>query len=253
MNKKVSIIIPAYNEENQIKQTIEAFEKQNYRNKEIIVVVNNTTDNTYEIARKYADKTLNFKGAIGVCAARNRGAESASGDVFIFSDADSQLPDGALKKIIQALDENSFGSTLGRGDNNSIKGRLFFFFKNWIHRLGIYQGVVDGVFLCHRKIFEKSGGFDEAIKIAEFKDIIGRMKDAGGKYKLMRDCYAIVSLRRYEEKGYLDILSFWMKWKITSIFKKDNKLSGQYFGQSKNEQVSKNKSRKRVKNNKRAR
>lgn len=229
MGKKVSIIIPAYNEEKEIKNSVLALKKQNYPEKEIIVVANNSTDKTFEIAKKYADKALNIKKCLGVCEARNEGAKIAKGDIFIFIDADSRLPVNAVKKIAEAAKENIFGSTLGKGDNNSFRGKLFFFYKNWTHRLKIYKGVVDGVFFCHKKIFLKSKGFDKNIKIGEFQDIMKRMKKAGGKYKLLLSCYAIVSLRRYEEEGYLKNHFFWIKWKISSLFKKDEKIADTYF------------------------
>lgn len=229
MSKFVSIIIPAYNEEKGIKGIISDYKSQDYPNKEIIVVVNNTTDRTFEIAQKYADKALNFKEKIGVCAGRNEGVKIAKGDIFVFTDADSRLSKGAVRIISEAIKENTFGSTLGRGDNNSFKGKLFFFYKNWTHRLGIYKGVVDGVFFCHRDIFLKAGGFDKNLKIGEFQDIIKRMNRAGGKYRLLKDCYAVVSLRRYEEEGYLKTHFFWIRWKIANIFKKDKKIANSYF------------------------
>lgn len=229
MDKKVSIIIPAYNEEKGIKDAISALKSQDYSPLEIIVVVNNTTDNTFKIAKKLADKALNFKGNIGVCRARNEGVKIANGDIIIFIDADSRLSFGAVKKIAEATDKNIFGSTIGKGNNSSFRGKLLFFYKNWAHRLRIYKGVVDGVFFCHKNIFLKSGGFNEKLKIAEFQEIIKRMRRAGGKYKLLTNCYSIVSLRRYEEKGYLKTHLFWIKWKIVSLFKKDNKTAEEYF------------------------
>lgn len=233
MNKKISIIIPARNEESIIKETIESLKSQEYSPFEIIVVVNNSSDKTYQIAKTFADTTLDFKEAIGVCRARNEGVKKSEGEILIFTDADSFLSKGAFLKIANKVRENTLGSVLGRADNNSFRGWLFFFYKNWTHRLKIYQGVVDGVFFCHRNIFNKAGGFNEYKKIGEFEDIIKKMKKAGGKYTLMTDCWATVSLRRYEEKGYLKTLLFWIRWKIVSLFKKDNKLTGQYFNPKK--------------------
>lgn len=227
--KRISIIIPAYNEEKIIRNTVEAFKAHDYSDKEVIVVVNNTTDATCEVAKSCADKVLEYKDAIGVCAARNRGVESSTGDILFFTDSDTRISKDTLLRISEAAKENVFGSTLGRGDNDSIKGKLFFFFKNWTHRLRIYQGVVDGVLFCHRKLFDKTGGFNENIKIAEFKDFILKAKKAGGKYRLLTDCYSVVSLRRYEEKGYLKTIFFWFFYKIKSLFKKEKKMSEEYF------------------------
>ena len=228
MDKKVSVIIPARNEERFIQKTIKNYRSQDYP-VEIIVVVNNSQDKTFEISNSTADKTLNFSEKIGVSAARNEGAEIATGDIFIFSDADSYLEKGAIKKITEKLGENIIGSPLGEQDGKSFRGWLFFLFKNWTHRLKIYNGVIDGVLFCHRDTFLKINGFDKNKKIGEFADFISRAKLAGVKYKLFTDCYAITSLRRYQKKGYLKSLFFWIKWKAASIFKKDNKLTEDYF------------------------
>lgn len=228
LSKKVSVIIPARNEEKFILNTIEKYRSQDYP-LEIVVVVNNSNDKTYEIANGKADKILNFPEKIGVSMARNEGAKAAIGDIFIFSDADSYLENGAVKKIIEGLDENTIGSPLGRECGKSFRGWLFFLAKNWMHRLKIYNGVIDGVLFCRRNIFLKINGFDKNKKIAEFVDFINRAKSAGAKYKLFTNCYAITSLRRYQEQGYFKSLVFWLKWRVAYFFKKDKKLTDKYF------------------------
>lgn len=227
---KVSIIIPVYNEEKQIPKIIGLLKRtQAYPFIEIIMVVNNSTDKSFELAKKYADKALNFPSLSGVSAARNEGALKAKGDVFIFTDADTYFSEGAVGKMVEAADLNTLGTCLGKGDNNSFKGKLFFFYKNWFHRLRIYKGVVDGVLFCHRNVFFKTKGFDEKKKIAEFQDFIKRARKSGAKYKFLSNCFAVVSLRRYEEKGYLNTHFFWIKWRIKSFFGKGKETAGEYF------------------------
>ncbi|MGA2418156.1 MAG: glycosyltransferase [Candidatus Staskawiczbacteria bacterium] len=227
-SKKVSVIIPARNEEEFIQKTIENYRSQDYP-VEIVVVVNNSQDKTYEIAKGKANKTLNFPDKIGVSAARNEGAKVATGDIFIFSDADSYFGKNAVKNIAEQLGENTIGSPLGRQDGKGFKGWLFFAFKNWTHRLKIYDGVIDGILFCHKDIFFKAGGFDKNKKIGEFADFISRAKLAGAKYKLFTNCYGTTSLRRYQKNGYLNSFIFWIKWKVTSILKKEQKLTEKYF------------------------
>lgn len=228
-NKKVSIIIPAYNEEKHIQKAIESLRNQEYQPMEIIVVVNGSSDRTFEIAKNLADKVLNFPEPIGPGCARNEGAKIAKGDIFIFLDADSRLSQGAVEKIAKGLGENEFGTCFGRADNNSFRGKLFFLFKNLTHLLRIYRGVIDGVFFCPRALFFRINGFSETNKIAEFYDFIKRAVLKAGKYKLFTNCYATTSLRRYEEKGYLKTFLFWIWWRIISFFRKDRKTAEEYF------------------------
>jgi glycosyltransferase involved in cell wall biosynthesis len=227
-NKKVSVIIPACNEEGFIKNTVDKYRSQDYP-VEIIIVVNNSQDKTYDLIKTRADKVLNISEKIGVSAARNKGAEIASGDIFIFSDADSFLENGAIRKIADSLDENTIGSPLGRQDAKSLRGQLFFLFKNWTRRLGLHNGVIDGILFCYRNVFFDVNGFDDNKIIAEFDDFISRAKIIGVKYKLFTNIHAITSLRRYIKNGYLNSLLFWIIWKTLAILKKDEIFREKYF------------------------
>ena len=83
-SKKVSVIIPAYNEVGFIRKTIESYKEQDYNPLEIIVVDNSTDGGeTLKTAEIYADKVLAFPGPIGVCRARNEGAKVANGDKIL--------------------------------------------------------------------------------------------------------------------------------------------------------------------------
>ena len=59
-NPLVSVIIPTYNSSRTLEKCLESIKNQTYKNIEIIVVDNNSTDNTKEIAKKFADKAINF-------------------------------------------------------------------------------------------------------------------------------------------------------------------------------------------------
>ncbi len=59
-NPLVSVIIPTYNSSRTLEKCLESIKNQTYKNVEIIVVDNNSTDNTKEIAKKYTGKAYNF-------------------------------------------------------------------------------------------------------------------------------------------------------------------------------------------------
>lgn len=101
---KISVIIPAHNEEEVIERAIKSVLDQSYQNFEIIVVNDGSTDKTKEIIEKLIKgdkriKTRNFGRGHSAAFARNRGAEKASGDVLVFLDADSYVNDIFLKEI----------------------------------------------------------------------------------------------------------------------------------------------------------
>lgn len=99
---KFSIIIPSYNEGDDIRLSIESAINQNKQNKEILVV-DDSTDETPEIIKEYADKGVQFiKGEKkGCCGARNLGIKIATGDIVVLLNADVVLPNDFLDKILK--------------------------------------------------------------------------------------------------------------------------------------------------------
>jgi glycosyltransferase involved in cell wall biosynthesis len=99
MDAKISIIVPVYNTEKYVGETIELLANQTYKNLEIILVDNNSKDNSLEICRSYAQKDERIlvlsETTPGPSAARNRGLDSATGDFICFCDSDD-LPDKTM-------------------------------------------------------------------------------------------------------------------------------------------------------------
>ncbi len=233
MQKKVSIIIPACNEEGYLRETINSLRNQDCQNLEIIVVVNGSKDKTFEIAKQYADRTLSFSESLGPSGARMEGAKIAKGDLLLFLDADTQLSKNVVSSVAEALESNIIGTCLARPGNKNLKGQLFFGSKNLVHRLKIVKSVIDGVIFCQKELFFEIGGFDKKILVAEFHDLIKRARKVGVKYKCLTNCYAVVSTRRYEKEGYFKIIFYWIKWIFSHLFKKDKKISTDYWEKNK--------------------
>lgn len=102
MKKLVSILIPAYNAEKCIGETISSAVNQEWKNKEIIIVDDGSTDHTYDIARRYASNAVKIirQENRGVCSARNTAFASAQGDYFQWLDADDLLaPDKISRQL----------------------------------------------------------------------------------------------------------------------------------------------------------
>jgi len=112
-SKKISVIIPAYNEEKRIRKTLlryANFFDKNFRNQfEIIVVANGCTDKTFDIANELASKSnfikvLNFKEKIGKGGAIIQGFKVAEADIIGFLDADGSIPPSSVLKLIENID-----------------------------------------------------------------------------------------------------------------------------------------------------
>ncbi len=104
---RYSIIIPMYNAEKTIENTIESVVLQSYINYEIIIVNDGSTDNSINICKKMKKKydqiTLLNKKNGGVSSARNFGLKKASGDFICFLDSDDKYEQGFLLKINNKL------------------------------------------------------------------------------------------------------------------------------------------------------
>lgn len=111
MNKIVSIIIPAFNNESTIIETLESVENQTHKNHEILIVNDGSIDKTVEIVITHIKKK-NLKNIIlinqensGPAAARNNGAKKATGDFLVFLDADDKLHPTYLEKALNVFSD----------------------------------------------------------------------------------------------------------------------------------------------------
>ena len=113
---KVSVVIPAYNEEKFLKKCLTSVVNQVIPANEIIVVNNNSTDKTVEIAIKFGARVVDEKKQ-GIIPARNKGFNSAKYEVIARCDADAVVPRDWIKKI-----KNNFK----KGDIDGLSGPVFF-------------------------------------------------------------------------------------------------------------------------------
>jgi glycosyltransferase involved in cell wall biosynthesis len=91
-NLRVSLVIPAYNEEDYLKQCLEAIKNQSVQPFEVIVVDNNSTDKTAKIAKSFPFVKLLSEKRQGVVFARDKGFNTAKGDIIGRIDVDTLLP-----------------------------------------------------------------------------------------------------------------------------------------------------------------
>lgn len=99
---KISVVIPALNEEKLLPKTLETLHALDRKPDEILVVDASSTDKTVEVATKAGARVITVpKGTIGF--SRQKGIEEAQGDVIAFTDADALLPKDWLNRIEKAL------------------------------------------------------------------------------------------------------------------------------------------------------
>lgn len=108
-NNYISIIVPVYNAEKYIEQTINSIILQSYKNFELILIDDGSKDTSLEICNKYAKKDTRIKVIHienhGVSYARNLGIEQSLNEYVIFVDSDDLLADDALEKVNKLINE----------------------------------------------------------------------------------------------------------------------------------------------------
>lgn len=102
---KVSVVIPAYNEESYIGACLESLMQQKELADEIIVVDNNCTDDTIAIAKKYPVKIVSEKKQ-GMIFSRNKGFNEAQFEIIARTDADTRVPPDWIKRIKSKFERN---------------------------------------------------------------------------------------------------------------------------------------------------
>ena len=177
-SKKVSIIIPAYNEEASVEETIESALKIDYpkNNLEIIVVDDGSKDKTYQLAKKYV--SLKHPRVIvltkengGKGTALNMGIKVATGEIIFTMDADTMVSQDSLKKMTKFFSNKyvmAVTPAMGIRDPKTIWQKIqqieyymgVFLRKSFATMNAIH--ITPGAFSGYRKsFFEKYGGYDE--------------------------------------------------------------------------------------------
>ncbi|NIT04308.1 glycosyltransferase [Candidatus Saccharibacteria bacterium] len=104
----VSVIIPAYNAAQFLPETIESALKQTYKNIEVIVVDDGSTDNTEEVVKKYPVRYIKIEHSGGPATPRNEGVHKAKGELVAFLDSDDVWLSKKLEKQVDFLRKRDF-------------------------------------------------------------------------------------------------------------------------------------------------
>jgi glycosyltransferase involved in cell wall biosynthesis len=184
-----SFIIPAYNEEKLLPQTLTVLNSilcdiSKHYYGEIIVVDNNSTDKTSEIASS-AGAIVIFKEENCIAAARNAGANVANGKYFIFVDADTQ-PD--IEVVKKSLDLMSSGMVCGGGAKVQFDMVKLPFFARlivfWWESVTFFIPLAAGSYLfCLADAWRDTGGFNEKLYASEEVNFSYKLKKWGRKNK----------------------------------------------------------------------
>lgn len=176
----ISFIIPLYNEETTIRLCLESIVEQMCTGDEIIVVDNGSTDNSVNHVISFPDITILDKPKVTIAAVRNSGAMIAKSDILAFIDADCVLSRHWRDEVVRFLRDERISATGSRVDIPAD--------AVWIERVWYSQRdntcsrvsyINSGNFVVRKSVFDKVGGFSEALITGEDSELGWRINKAG--------------------------------------------------------------------------
>jgi glycosyltransferase involved in cell wall biosynthesis len=185
----LSIVIPAFNEARLIEHTLRSVATSVDANakpcftSEIIVVDNNSTDNTAELARQAGARVV-FEPINQIGRARNAGAAQATGNWLLFLDADSLLSPELLSDILCVMESGKYvgcGSTL-RMDGLPWWANLTL--QLWTATSILCRWAAGALVVCRRDAFQEVGGFDQELYALDEVRLSKQLKQWGRRHGL---------------------------------------------------------------------
>jgi glycosyltransferase involved in cell wall biosynthesis len=216
---KVSIVIPTLNEERLLPRLFATIESQGYTDYEVIVADAGSKDSTREIAQSHGAKVVEggFPGP-----GRNAGAKAAAGEYLFFFDADVELPDNFLERVVRELDEKylDLATCEIRPLSNYVLDRLVHRFINISVRatLRVDPKAMGFCIFVTRRLFFRVGGFDETVRVGEDAEFVKRAAKIRPLHWLS-SVYISVSVRRFEKEGRLAHIKKGIKLSLHRAFK----------------------------------
>lgn len=221
MDPKVSVIIPLFNARQYVRGAIDSVLSQTYRNIEIIVVDDGSTDNPEIVLEKYSDriKFIRLEENKGPSIARNIGIRTSTGEYLVFLDADDYVSTEKIEMEIEVLEKHPetgwvYESSLTFDEDGRVfrelpqkflqpnedppQGKIF-------HRLILRNLMVVNAVMIKRGVLDV-GTFDESLRGFEDWDLWLRVS---AKYEVKYIDKALAFVRFHPDSSQRNVIRFW--------------------------------------------
>jgi cellulose synthase/poly-beta-1,6-N-acetylglucosamine synthase-like glycosyltransferase len=225
----ISIIVPARNEEKVIRECLRSLLETGYKNKQIVMVDDSSTDNTYAIAKKFADRgeitllrNTSPEGRGGKAFAMNLALNVCKGDYIVQVDADTTFDRTTLEEMLAPFADPQVGAVTGniKVRNASVNIVTKFqaceyllsitLWRNWASRLGILLQIAGGLSCFRKELLKDVGAWDS--ELVEDADLTMKIRKLGHKTVFARSAVAFTTVpetlnalaaqRRRWERGF---------------------------------------------------
>ena len=190
----ISFIIPAYNEEDSIAETLHSVSDGEIGfSSEIIVVDHCSNDRTAEKASALGANVIKAEGGT-IASVRNLGVKKSKGGLLVFLDADVSLTDKWFKAFTNVVDQLSANPMIVTGSHCSSPANGNWIERNWfdnyVHEVDT-DNLGTGHMITSRKLFDLVNGFNELLVTGEDYSFCMNVLDVGGKIINNKDLHVI--------------------------------------------------------------
>lgn len=182
----LSVIIPVFNGEATIGACLMALYASEFRDFEVFVVDDKSTDDSALIARAFPCRLIQCPVNVGPGAARNLAVPHACGKYLFFLDADILIEPDSLGQIVSALDSRSeIDALFGSFHADSVPANFYSRYKNLVHHYTHQNSREEAATFCggfgaiRREVFLAAGGFDSQCRFLEDVEMGIRLRQSG--------------------------------------------------------------------------
>ncbi len=176
-----SVVVCVHNNASIITETLEAIRKNTFKDYELIVVDDGSTDNTGEVAKPMCDTLITIDKPHGPAYARNLGVSNAGAEWVVFIDSDAVIPDNQLRLFYEAINSKS---CIGVSTGTSLDGieRGFyarycafqeeFYLREYTESINnaCFAFITTRCGAIKKEVFSKVDGFDDSFKVPSIED-----------------------------------------------------------------------------------
>jgi glycosyltransferase involved in cell wall biosynthesis len=220
MSPLVSVIIPTKNSAKCLEHCLASIKNQTYKNIELIVVDNNSTDQTKQIAEKFTDKIFNYGPERS--AQRNFGANNSKGKYLLIHDSDIYFHPDSVSECVDLLANNDYQAAIM--PEKSIGPGFWTKVKAFERSFYVGNDFIEAARFFNRATYFKLGGYDENLTGPEDWDLTVRARKSGCRIALAKNFLE-------HDEGKLDLFGSTKKKKYYSqdMFEKYAQKHPDYF------------------------
>jgi glycosyltransferase involved in cell wall biosynthesis len=228
---KLSLVIPALNEENFLPHLLTSLTKQTKQDFEVVVVDGSSKDRTVEAAQSFYPELPALKVVVsekaGLPLQRNLGARAANGEWLVFIDADSVMLPYFVERMEWFIEKQRpvLFTSWFRPDSETSGDALFTLIANSFVEGSIYfhRPIAPGPLTAVRRdTFELVGGYNESLTFGEDYDLTRRITERGVALQMLRETVYEYSLRRVRREGKWRFMGLYAKAALRVLLTKKN-------------------------------